>query len=33
VLPHDFMICPGDNRTHIRVDVAMLERKLTALGV
>jgi hypothetical protein len=32
-LPHDFMICPGDNRTHIQVDLAELARKLDALGV
>jgi len=32
-LRHDFMICPGDHRTHIHVDLAGLERKLTALGV
>jgi hypothetical protein len=32
-LPHDFMICGGDSRTHIDVDLSLLSQKLDALGV
>jgi hypothetical protein len=32
-LPHDFIVFAGDSRTHIQVDLAVVEQKLEALGV